>query len=144
MTRLRKKLKRFEGLLKSRPYIIDPDVIRLFLALGETRSNSIALAIIVQKIAHLAAKPGQLNMTTAELLDLFPFVGSRTLKRSIHTLRKFGVWKNKKYRPQSNMASYPNIRINWSALTRLAEDVQAEHEENELKTMCRRLTEKEK
>ena len=128
--------------MTSRPLIIDPDMVHLFLALGETSCNAVAMAIIIQRVAHLA-KPKKLNLTTKELLDHFPFMCDRSLKRDIHKLRKYGIWKNKKYLPHTNMASYSNIRISWPAIARQAKRISKKQtQENELKAMFERLSKK--
>lgn len=125
----------------NRPLVIDPDLIHLFLALGETSCNSVAIAIIIQRVAHLATRTKKLNMTTQELLAQFPFMGERSMKRNIHTLRKYKIWKNKKYLPSTGMASYSDIKISWRAVAQQAEKVlEQQTQENELKIMCRRLS----
>ena len=125
--------------MTQRPLVIDPDIISLFLTLGETSCNAVAMSIIVQRIAHLATKTKKLDMTTQELLDMFPFMGSRSLKRNIYKLRKYGIWKNRKYKPNSKMASYENIRISFKAVARLAKKVQEKQSQKELKAMCRKM-----
>ena len=107
-----------------RPFVVEPDLIRLFLDLKETSCNSVAMSIIVQRIAHMAVKTKKLDMMTQELLDIFSFMGSRSLKRNIYKLRKYGIWKNRRYKPNSKMASYENIRISFKAVARLAKKVQ--------------------
>jgi hypothetical protein len=129
--KLRKELKKFKLNKNDRPLIVEPDMVHLFLALGETSCNAVAMAIIVQRVAHLA-KLKKLNLTTKELLDHFPFMCNRSLKRNIHKLRKYGIWKNKKYLPHTNMASYSNIRINWKSVARLARQIQDKKRLHEL------------
>ncbi len=137
MTKLKEK---FNLNKNERPLVIEPDIIHLFLALGETGCNAVAMAIIVQRIAHVAAKTKNLDMMTQELLDMFPFMCSRSLKRNIHKLRKYGIWKNRKYKPNSRMTSYTNVRISWPAVARLAGKVQRKQTQKELKAMCKKMS----
>ena len=123
----------------NRPLTIDPDMIHFFLALGETSCNAVAMAIIVQRVAHVAVKTKSLNMMTQELLDMFPFMCDRSLKRNIHRLRVYGIWKNRKYKPNNKMASYTNIRISWPAIARLAKKVQKKQARNELKIVRQKI-----
>ena len=125
-----------------RPFVVEPDLIRLFLDLKETSCNSVAMSIIIQKIAHVATKTKSLDMMTQELLDMFPFMCSRSLKRNIYKLRNYGIWKNRKYKPNNKMVSYKNIRISFKAIARLAEEVQRKQTQNELKAMCRKVNKK--
>lgn len=141
---LKKQLKKFRGMAQG-PLVIDPDLIHLFSDLGEKNYSAIILAIIVQRIAHMTAKIKPLNLEMQDYFDLFPFVDSRYLRKSVYTLRKYGIWKNKKYIPHSKMAAYTNIRISWPAIARLAKKVkkeQARKDQTELKAMCRRLNKK--
>ena len=138
-TKLRKLLKKFEGTGQGL-LVIDPDLIHLFLNLRERGYSAISLAIIVQKIAHMTAHIKPLNLEMQDYFDLFPFIDPRYLRRCVYTLRKHGIWKNKKYIPHSKMASYTNIRISWPAVAKLAKRVQKEQsQKNGLKAMCRRL-----
>lgn len=142
MAELKNKSTEFGMNPKSRPFVVEPDIIHLFLALGETSCNAVAMAIIIQRVAHLA-KPKKLNLTTKELINHFPFMCGRSLKRNIHKLREYGIWKNKRYLPRNDMASYTDIRISWPAVARQAKKILKEQiSENELKAMCRRLSEK--
>jgi len=127
--KLRKKLKKFEG-MNQRLLVIDPDLIHLFLNLRERGYSAMSLAIIVQKIAHMTAKIKPLNLEMQDYFDLFPFIDSRYLRRCVYTLRKHGIWKNKKYIPHSKMASYTDIEISWPAVAELAKKVQ-EQSQNE-------------
>ena len=136
MTKLKEK---FNLNKNERPLVIEPDIIHLFLALGETSCNAVAMAIIVQRIAHITAKTKNLDIMTQELLDIFPFMCGRSLKRNIHKLREYGIWKNRKYKPNSKMASYENIRISFKAVARLAKKVQEKQSQKELKAMCRKM-----
>ena len=142
MAELKNELTEFKINPESRPFVLEPDVIHLFLALGETSCNAIAMAIIIQRVAHLA-KPKKLNLTTEELLNHFPFICERSLKRNVHKLRKYGIWKNKRYLPRTNMASYTDIRISWPAVARQAKRIlKKQTSENELKAMFERLSTK--
>lgn len=136
--RLRKELKKFEGMVQ-RPLIIDPDLVQLFLDLGEKNYSAVILAIIVQKIAHMTAKTKPLNLEMQDYFDLFPFIGPRYLRKSVYILREYNVWKNKKYIPHSKMASYANIKISWPTIAKLAKKVQKKQSQDKLKAMCRRL-----
>lgn len=139
--KLKKQLKKFEGIAQ-RPFVVDPDLIHFFSDLGEKNYSAIILAVIVQRIAHMTVKTKPLNLEMQDYFDLFPFVDSRYLRKSVYTLRKYGIWKNKKYIPHSKMASYTNIRISWPAIAKLAKKVQKEQAQNELKAMCQRLNRK--
>ena len=137
-TNLRKKLKKFGGMAEAwRPLVIDPDLIELFRNLGEKNYSAVILAIIVQKIAHIAAKTKPLNLEMQDYFDLFPFIDPRYLRKSVYVLREYNVWKNKKYIPHTNMASYTNIRISWPAVARLAKKVQKQ--KNEVRAMCQKM-----
>jgi hypothetical protein len=128
MAKLRKPLKKFNLRMAKdqRPLIIDPDLINLFRDCGERSGKAIALSIIVQRIAHLAAETKSLDLSMQDYFDLFPFVDSRYLRRSLYILRKYKIWKNDMYRPHTNMAAYTNIRICWPAVARLAKKIQKE------------------
>jgi hypothetical protein len=123
----------------TRPLFIDPDLIRLFLALKETTLNAIIMAMIVQRIGRMATRTKPLDLKNQDLLDLFPFLSFGSLKKNIWKLQQYGIWENKPYRQRSKMASYTNIRISWSAVAKLAKKVQKEQSQDELKAMCRRL-----
>lgn len=120
--------------LKKTPFVLDSDLVQFFEALGQTRYQALVNALVVQKIARMQAqaKPKQLSLTTEELLELFCFVGPRTLKRCIQILRKLKIWVNMPYKPKHGMKSYVNIRIYWKAIARLAEQVKRERELSEL------------
>lgn len=122
-----------------RPFLVDPDLVQLFLDLTETSYNALVMAIMIQRIAHLATKIKSLNLAMSELFGLFPFVDARNLRKNIYSLRKYGIWKNKPYRPKSGMAAYTNIRISWPAIAKLARKVQTQKQKEEMKAMCRRL-----
>jgi hypothetical protein len=126
--------------LKKAPFVLDPDLFLLFEDLGQTRYQALVNALIVQRIARMQVqvKPKQLSLTTEELLELFCFVGPRTLKRCIFLLRGLGIWKNTKYVPKQGKKSYANIRISWKSIARLAKQVQGEVE---LKEMAKKLNE---
>lgn len=126
------------------PFVVSPDLMRLFSALGESRYRSITKAITIQKIAHMEAKVKTLNLMTQDLLDLFPFLCPRSLKRDIRQLRKYGIWKNKTYKQKNAMYSYTDIRISWSAIAKLAKKVHKKQsrDQDELAAMCRRMTKK--
>lgn len=137
-TRLKKELK-FEGMAQ-RPLVIDPNLIRLFIALGEKNYSAIILAMVMQRIAHMATKAKPLNLRMQDYFDLFPFVDPRYLRKSVYVLREHGIWKNKKYRPRTNMASYTNIKISWPAIAKLAKKVHEEQSQGtELSAMCHRI-----
>ena len=138
MPKLREELKKFKGIAE-RPLVVNPDLIWLFSDLGEKNSSAVILAMIVERIAHMAAKTKPLNLKTQEYFDLFPFIDSRYLRKSVYTLRKYGIWKNKKYIPHTEMASYTNIKISWLAIVKLAKKVQEQKEKNEVKALCQRM-----
>ena len=139
--KLRKELKKFEGIAQNqRPLVIDPNLISLFRDLGERSDRAITMSIIVQRIAHMVAGTESLDLSMQEFFDLFPFIDSRYLRKCLYLLREYKIWENEPYRPRSKMITYTNIRINWSAITKLAKKVQAcQTEKNEMKVMCRRL-----
>ena len=139
LAKLRKELKEFERLLKDRPLVLDPSLAQLFVALGERGGSAIILAMIVQRIAHMGTKTKSLSLEKQEYFDLFPFVDQRFLRKCIYILRKYGIWKNDKYRPHTGMVGYRNIRISWPAIARLARRVQKQKQENEIKEMCQRM-----
>ena len=116
--------------LKKIPFVLDPDLFLLFEDLGQTRYQALVNALIVQKIARMQAqaKPKQLSLPTEELLELFCFVGFRTLKRCIFVLRELDIWRNTPYKPKHGMKSYTNIRIRWQSVAKLAEQVKRERE----------------
>ena len=139
MDKLRKELKKFKGSLKDRPLVFDPSLAQLFVTLGERGGSAIILAMIVQRLAHMEAKTKPLSLEKQEYFDLFPFVDQRFLRRCIYTLRKYGIWKNDKYRPHTGMVGYRNIRISWPAIARLARRVQVQKQKDGIKEMCQRL-----
>ena len=138
-TRLRKELRKFKLDKDERPLVVEPDLVRLFCDLGERNTSAVILAIIVLRVAHLETKTKSLNLEMQDFFDLFSFVDSRFLRKSIYTLRKYGIWKNKKYIPHRKMANYTDIKISWSTVAQLAKKIQKEQSRDELKTMCRRL-----
>ena len=100
--------------------MLDPSLAQLFVALGERGGSAIILAMIVQRIAHMGTKTKSLSLEKQEYFDLFPFVDQRFLRRCIYTLRKYGVWKNDKYRPHTGMVGYTDIKISFKAIAKLA------------------------
>jgi hypothetical protein len=139
MANLRPKLQKLKPDKKERPLIVSPDLIHLFSDLGEKNYSAIILAVIVQRIAHMTVKTKPLNLEMQDYFDLFPFVDSRYLRKSVYTLRKYGIWKNKKYIPHSKMASYTTIKISFKAIAKLAKKIQKEQARNELKIMCQKI-----
>jgi hypothetical protein len=140
MSELKEKLEKFKGLLIDRPIIIDPSLILLFRDLGERSDRAITLSMVIQRIARMAARTKSLDLSMQEYFDLFPFTEPRHLRKCLYLLREYGIWKNKKYRPHTNMAAYTNIRINWKSVARLAKKVKKEQEQkNRVKMMCQRL-----
>lgn len=111
-------------------FVLDSDLVQLFEDLGQTRYQALVNALIVQRIAWMQAKakPKQLSLTTEELLELFCFVGFRTLKRCIFVLRELDIWRNTPYKPKHRMKSYTNIRIRWQSVYKLAKQVKRERE----------------
>ena len=139
MTELRKELKKFQLSQNERPFVVSPDLAQLFVTLGERGGSAIILAMIIQRIAHMGTKTKSLSLEKQEYFDLFPFVDQRFLRKCIYILRKYGIWKNDKYRPHTGMVGYRNIRISWPAIARLARRVQKQKQENEIKEMCQRM-----
>jgi len=136
---LRPKLKKLKLDKEERPFIVSPDLVHLFSDLGERNSSAIILAIIVQRIAHMTSKTKSLDLKMQDYFDLFPFVDSRYLRKSVYTLRRYGIWKNKKYTPHRKMASYTNVKISWPAIVKLAKRVREQKEKAEVKAMCQRI-----
>ena len=110
---------------RKNPFVLDADLVLIFKALGQTSLQALVNALIIQRIARIQATvaPQPLSFNTDELLDLFCFIGPRTLKRCIALLRDLGIWQNTPYKPQNNMHSYTDIKISWEAIARLAKQV---------------------
>ena len=140
MAELKKELQKFKEMAKDqRPLVIDPDLVALFLDLGEKNYGALILAIIVQRISHLAAKTKPLNLEMQDYFDLFPFVDPRYLRKSVYALRKYGIWKNRPYQPRSGKPAYTNIRISFKAVARLAGKVQEKQSQEKLKAMYQKI-----
>jgi hypothetical protein len=137
--KLRKELQNFRLNEDERPFVISPDLIRLFFDLGERGGGAIILALIVQRIARMGIKTKPLNLEQQDYFDLFPFIDPRYLRKCIYKLRKYGIWRNKKYNQKSVMASYTDIRISWPTIARLAKKTQERKQKNEVKMLCRKL-----
>ena len=137
---MRKNLKKFKGKYPdSSPLILDSDLVLLFQALGLASYRALICALMVQKVAHMQAqaKPKQLSLSTEEFLELFCFVGTKTLKRCLFFLREFKIWRNRKYIQKQKRKTYTNIRISWKSIAELAEEVRGRQD---LKEMAKRLS----